>query len=372
MHRMSLSAIVTATTLVSVVTAAPSACVTGAGGFVATEIIYQLLELGWEVHGTARNLNQTEKYDFLNTIAEKFADKGGKLVMHEADLLVSGSFDECVIGRDYLFHPATIFSVVEDDPYRYYDMAVTGSKNVLNSVLKSHETDHPIKKTVATMSLISVYNFCGLAIKCPKTQKPKNGESFNEEDWAHALVPDGGVAYTTQPFEGYARSKLDQDRFTREFCIVNNLECATVHPSLIIGPPRGTRVSGVSMGTIAAMSKGASWGNIFIMGDNRDVAETHIKAAITPGANGRYIVSNAEQDSNKEMAECLQNRFPGIALAEHDNSDVRAAVKVSAKLTEELLGRKLRSHCQAWGDAVEGFFEAGLTKNPGLHGKEEL
>ena len=40
----------------------------GAGGFVSTEIIYQLLELGWEVHGTARNLNQTEKYDFLNTV----------------------------------------------------------------------------------------------------------------------------------------------------------------------------------------------------------------------------------------------------------------------------------------------------------------
>ena len=273
----------------------------------------------------------------------------------------NNSFDECVIGRDYLFHPATIFSVVEKEPFKYYDMAVTGSKNVLESVLKARELGQPIKKVVATMSLISIFNFCGVAIKCPKVashyfrsvfnlhifthvtfllqnQQPKNGEYFNEEDWSHTLVPDGGYAYTNQPFEAYGRSKVsnicapcklhashtqhtnthvdshtrmhntracmptsirrymsmhkiriyicsthacmlhmdmhtdirthtqhtnahtythvypcityehahtymhtytlvqvDQDKFTREFCIVNKLECATVHPSLIIG-----------------------------------------------------------------------------------------------------------------------------------------
>ena len=49
-------------------------------------------------------------------------------------------------------------------------MAVTGSRNVLKSVLKSHETDYPVKKTVATMSLISVFNFCNVAMKCPKVR----------------------------------------------------------------------------------------------------------------------------------------------------------------------------------------------------------
>ena len=106
---------------------------------------------------------------------------------------------------------------------------------------------------------------------------------------------------------------------------------------------------------------------IFLIGDNRDVAETHIKAAITPGANGRYIVSNAEQWSNKETADCLEKRFPGITLAEHDGSDVRNPPKVGAQLTEELLGRKLRNHCETWGDAIEGFWDAGLTANPGIH-----
>ena len=41
-----------------------------------------------------------------------------------------------------------------------------------------------------------------------KQQQPKNGEYFTEEDWSHTLVPDGGTAYTDQPFEGYIRSKV--------------------------------------------------------------------------------------------------------------------------------------------------------------------
>lgn len=217
------------------------------------------------------------------------------------------------------------------------------------------------------MSVISIANLCGVFFKCPKNQKPKNGEFFTEEDWSHTLVPDGGYSYSSQPIMSYGRSKVDQDKFTREFCIVNDLECATVHPSLILGPPRGDRVSGISMQTIAGMSKGVAWGNIFVNCDNRDVAETHIKAAITPGANGRYIVSNFEQLSNKETTDCLKERFPGITLAENDGSDVRPPTKFSAKLTEELLGRKLRSHCDSWGDAIQGFWDAGLTTNPGLH-----
>lgn len=73
-----------------------------------------------------------------------------------------------MIGRDYVFHPATVFTPEEDDPYKYYEAAVTGSKNVLESVVKAKVMGTPIKKTVATMSLFSITNLCGIALKCPK------------------------------------------------------------------------------------------------------------------------------------------------------------------------------------------------------------
>ena len=43
----------------------------GASGFVAAEIVYQLLEQGWEVHGTVRHSGEVEKYDFLNKVWNK-------------------------------------------------------------------------------------------------------------------------------------------------------------------------------------------------------------------------------------------------------------------------------------------------------------
>jgi len=358
-------------TLFAAASAAPSACVTGAGGFVSTEIVYQLLELGWEVHGTVRSLEKKEKYAFLEDIAEKFADKGGKLVMHEADLSVAGSFESCILGRDYVFHPATLFSAGEGDPYDYYTAAVAGSKNVLESVVKARDDGKPVKKVIATMSIFSITNLCNHGvITCPKTQQPKNGEYFNEDDWSHTLVPDGGYAYTKAPFEAYGRSKVDQDKFTREFCIINKLSCATVHPGLIIGPPRGTRVSGVSLESMLGMAAGGFWANFAPVGDNRDVALAHIKAALAPQAEGRYIVVNFQQISNKALTECLEKRFPGIKLAENDGSDEVPPLKISSKLTEELIGQPLFSPCQTWGDALAGFYDAGLAKNPGLHSEE--
>ena len=73
-----------------------------------------------------------------------------------------------MIGRDYVFHTATVVTVQQDDPYTYYEAAVTGSKNVLESVVKARVLGTPVKKVVATMSVASIVNLCGMKIKCPK------------------------------------------------------------------------------------------------------------------------------------------------------------------------------------------------------------
>ena len=73
-----------------------------------------------------------------------------------------------MIGRDYVLHPATLVAVASGDPYDYYVAAVKGSKNVLESVVKAKTMGKPIKKFVGTMSIVSIFNFCGILIKCPK------------------------------------------------------------------------------------------------------------------------------------------------------------------------------------------------------------
>ena len=103
-----------------------TAVVTGASGFVASEVVKELLIKGWNVRGTVRSLSKKEKVAHLEAlgkvcslaiclglfhcqILQKFSHKSitydvllhpqalpGKLTLHEADLLKKGSFDEVV------------------------------------------------------------------------------------------------------------------------------------------------------------------------------------------------------------------------------------------------------------------------------------
>ena len=65
--------------------------VTGATGYVGSWIVKRLLAKGYTVRITARDKSKTEKYAYLQEIANA---SPGKLEVFEADLLKPGSYDE--------------------------------------------------------------------------------------------------------------------------------------------------------------------------------------------------------------------------------------------------------------------------------------
>ncbi len=67
--------------------------VTGANGYLAGEIVHQLLQKGYDVHGTVRDPANTAKTTHLKALTAAFP---GKLTLHAADLLQKGSFDDVV------------------------------------------------------------------------------------------------------------------------------------------------------------------------------------------------------------------------------------------------------------------------------------
>lgn len=62
----------------------PTAVVTGANGFVATELVKELLARGYNVRGTVRSLSNAKKIEHLISLHRAFP---GKLELAEADLL---------------------------------------------------------------------------------------------------------------------------------------------------------------------------------------------------------------------------------------------------------------------------------------------
>lgn len=65
----------------------------GANGYVAGEIVHQLLQKGYEVRGTVRDTGNEAKMARLHALAAAFP---GQLHLHAAELLQEGSFDDIV------------------------------------------------------------------------------------------------------------------------------------------------------------------------------------------------------------------------------------------------------------------------------------
>ena len=67
--------------------------IAGANGYVAGELVHQLLQKGYDVHGTVRDPGNPAKTAHLYALA---AALPGTLKLHSADLLQDGSFDEVI------------------------------------------------------------------------------------------------------------------------------------------------------------------------------------------------------------------------------------------------------------------------------------
>ena len=87
--------------------------VTGAGGFLASHIVKQLLEQGYRVRGSVRNKNDKNEVSFLKYLIES---KKYPLELVEADLLDENCWIDAVKDCIYVIHTASpVLSYVPDD-----------------------------------------------------------------------------------------------------------------------------------------------------------------------------------------------------------------------------------------------------------------
>ncbi|WP_372176610.1 NAD-dependent epimerase/dehydratase family protein [Xanthomonas axonopodis pv. phyllanthi] len=80
--------------------------VTGGSGYVACQLVKQLLEAGDTVHATVRSLHDSPK---LRPLRQLQADHPDQLRLFEADLLVPGSFAGAMQGCSVVHHVASPF-----------------------------------------------------------------------------------------------------------------------------------------------------------------------------------------------------------------------------------------------------------------------
>jgi len=270
--------------------------VTGASGYLATEIVNQLISKGFTVRGTVRSLQSPH----VQELSKAFPT----LQLFEADLLKEGSFDKSLSGEvNFVVHAASPFPAKIDNPQDVIDPALNGTKNVLASVEKNPH----IKKVVVTSSVAA------LVEHFPTDDGTK---VWTEDDWNTTSTPKDGP---------YRLGKALAEKYAWEWADKHpQVSVVTILPSFIIGPPVLSRAEATSIkvvkdlldGTVKAAggAPAASFGAV----DIRDVARAHVAAIEKPHSKGRYILSSERGIPRFEMAEILRKHYPDWPLPDKE------------------------------------------------------
>lgn len=266
--------------------------VTGATGFVAGWLVKKLLEEGLTVHAPVRNPDIKEKREHLDRIA---AESPGSIKYFKADLLDEGSYAEAMEACELVYHTASPFSSVVDDPQKQLiEPAVKGTANVLAQANKTPS----VKRVVVTSSCAAIYTD---AIETTHTPKGM----LTEDVWNSTASLD---------YQPYSYSKTLAEKKAWEIAgAQSRWDLVTINPSLVMGPALNAgSVTSESYALLkqlgdGSMKMGAPRVGVGLV-DVRDVAEAHYRAGFTPRASGRYITSG-HNTNFLEMSQSLQSKY---------------------------------------------------------------
>lgn len=184
--------------------------VTGATGYLASWVIHDLLNLGFNVRGTVRSLANQERYEALF----KLPNAENNLTLVEANLLEDSGWDEATSNIDYVFHLATPLTSAHNlDENEMVVQAVNGTKFVTEAAIRNK-----CKKLIFTSSCLTI------------TAGANNGSTLNEDNW-----PDPSCT------SNYTKSKILAERTLWDLYKSQDLssphtEITSILPSLMFGP----------------------------------------------------------------------------------------------------------------------------------------
>lgn len=256
---------------------------TGISGFIGLHTAKQLLDQGFHVRGSIRNMKKAQS--ITNTLKKASADVS-ELSFIELDLTSDKGWDKAAEGCDYVMHVASPYAAAE--PKHEDEMikpAVDGSLRALRAAKKAG-----VKRVVLTSSAMTMM------------ATMKSG-TIGPSDWADTNAKDIGT---------YAKSKTLAEQAAWQFMKEQDstMELVTVNPGGVFGPALGDDISGQSMSMIDQMLRGKipMLANVAIpMVDVRDVANVHVQAMTQAKAAGqRIIASRPEAIHLTEIAKILK------------------------------------------------------------------
>ncbi|HLI67131.1 MAG TPA: aldehyde reductase [Caulobacteraceae bacterium] len=264
--------------------------VTGGSGYIGGWCVIALLQRGYVVRTTVRDLAREPA---ARAAIAKIVDPGNRLSFHVVNLTADEGWDEAVAGCDYVLHVASPLGVTEPkDPNELIAPAREGALRAIRAAIKAG-----VKRVVMTSSVAA-------------TNRPEPGDwTADETAWT-----DGDDAKVG----AYGRSKTLAERAAWDLIKTQTATTlAVVNPALVLGPVTSGDFS-ESVQVVERLLTGRVPGLPrlgFNVVDVRDVADLHIRAMTAPEAAGERFIAAAHYAWMTELADLLRQRLDAAHAA---------------------------------------------------------
>jgi len=260
--------------------------VTGGSGYIGGWCVASLLQQGYVVRTTVRDLS---KEPAVRAALGKIVDPGNRLSFHAANLTADDGWDAAVGGCDYVLHVASPLGVADPkDPNELITPAREGAKRAVGAAIKAG-----VKRVVLTSSVAA-------------TNKGAVGGDWTADEtvWTDPKAPKLSV---------YAQSKTLAERAAWDLINTSDgaTSMATVNPALVLGPVTSGDFS-ESIQVVERLVSGRVPGLPrlgFNVVDVRDVADLHIRAMTDPKAAGERFIAAGQFAWMADLAELLRERL---------------------------------------------------------------
>ena len=261
--------------------------VTGVSGFLGGHLALQLLNAGYSVRGSVRQLSKGEAV--RQALARAGADIS-RLELVALDLTRDAGWAEAMAGVRFVQHAASPFVLrTPRDPQELIAPAVEGTRRAVSAALAS-----AVERIVLTSSIAAIqYGHADYA------------RALTEADWSNLQSPATG-AYPA------SKTLAEQAAWALVDAAGRHDDLAVINPAVILGPLLDGDPGTSSMlvrrlldGRLPAVPRIS-----FSVVDVRDVAALQIDAMTNPAAGGQRCIASAGSVSMSELGALLRPDFP--------------------------------------------------------------
>ncbi|MDO3644390.1 NAD-dependent epimerase/dehydratase family protein [Mucilaginibacter sp. L3T2-6] len=270
--------------------------VTGATGFLGSEVALQLVQQGHCIRCTKRTSSA------IPSILQAFSSQ---IEWVNADLLDIFALEAALEGVKQVYHSAAWVSLKEADKKQMIYTNITGTANLVNLCLQQD------------LKLLHVSSVAAIGLAKP-------GDLITEN---HHL----DLATET---DGYAISKLESEMEVWRG-IAEGLDAVVVNPTIIIGPNAGTAGSGQLFETVRKGLKFYTEGTCGFV-DVQDVARCMITLMNSDITAERFIISSENRDYKSltaEIADCFGVKRPSTLAKSWMLAVAWRVAKIASALT---------------------------------------